>query len=146
MLSMKAKYALRALIVLSVHEKKMLQGKAIAKEADVPAKFLEAILGELKHKGIVTSKRGIFGGYFLARPAAEIMVGEVVRLIDGTLAPLRCASVSDYRKCDDCQDEDTCVIRKMMIDVKNAISRELDHRSLAEVITLSPQRKQNIFW
>jgi Rrf2 family protein len=146
MLSMKAKYALRALIVLSAHEKKMMQNKAIAKEADVPAKFLEAILAELKHHGIVNSKRGIFGGYFLARPSGDIMLGEVVRLIDGTLAPLRCASVSEYRKCDDCQDENTCVIRKVMIDVRNAIARELDHRSLAEVLALSPQRRQNVFW
>jgi Rrf2 family protein len=146
MLSMKAKYALRALIVLTAHDKKMMQSKAIAKEADVPAKFLEAILAELKNHGIVTSKRGIFGGYFLARPASEIMVGEIVRLIDGTLAPLPCASVKEYRKCDDCQDENTCVIRKVMSDVRNAIARELDHRSLLEVISLSPKRKQNIFW
>ena len=146
MLSMKAKYALRALIVLSANEKKMLQCKAIAKEADVPSKFLEAILNELKNGGIVGSKRGIFGGYFLSRPANEITMGEVIRFIDGSLAPLKCASISNYRKCDDCQDENTCVLRKVMIDVRNAISRELDHRSLAEVITLSPQRKQNIFW
>jgi Rrf2 family protein len=146
MLSMKAKYALRALVVLSAHEKKMMQGKAIAKEADVPPKFLEAILIELRNHGIVESKRGIFGGYFLARSPNEIMVGDIVRFIDGTLAPLRCASVSDYQKCDDCQDEDTCVIRKVMVDVRNAISRELDNRSLAEVLRLSPQRKQNIFW
>ena len=146
MLSMKAKYALRALIILTAHDKKMMQSKAIAKEADVPAKFLEAILGELKNHGVVSSKRGIFGGYFLARPASDIMVGEIVRIIDGTLAPLPCASVSEYRKCEDCNDENTCVIRKVMMDVRNSIAKELDHRSLLEVIALSPKRKSNIFW
>jgi Rrf2 family protein len=146
MLSMKAKYALRALIVLSINEKKMLQAKAIAKQADVPAKFLETILIELKNNQIVSSKRGIFGGYFLARPAQEINVGEIIRLTDGSLAPLRCASVSDYRKCDDCEDENTCVIRKVMMNVRNAIAGVLDHQSLADMLYLSPKQKQNIFW
>ena len=146
MLSMKAKYALRALIVLSINEKKMLQGKAIAKEADVPAKFLETILIELRNHDIVGSKRGIFGGYFLARPASEITAGEVIRLLDGSLAPLRCASVSDYQKCDDCEDENTCVIRKVMLNVRNAIAGVLDHQSLSDMLKLSPKQKQNVFW
>jgi Rrf2 family protein len=146
MLSMKAKYALRALIVLSINEKKMLQSKAIAKQADVPAKFLETILIELRNQNIVSSKRGIFGGYFLARPASEITAGEVIRLLDGSLAPLRCASVSDYQKCDDCEDENTCVIRKVMLDVRNAIAGVLDNQSLADMLKLSPKQKQNIFW
>ena len=146
MLSMKAKYALRALIVLSTHEKKMLQSKVIAKEADVPAKFLETILAELKNNQVVDSKRGIFGGYFLSKPSSEIHIGEVIRVLDGSLAPLPCASVSQYKKCEDCLDEKTCVIRKVMVDVRNAISAVLDKRTLAEMITLSPKLKQNIFW
>ncbi len=146
MLSMKAKYALRALVVLSIHEKKLLQGKAIAKQADVPAKFLETILIELKNHNIVSSKRGIFGGYFLARPARDIAVGQIIRLMDGSLAPLRCASVSDYKKCDDCEDENTCVIRKVMLDVRNAIAGVLDHQNLADMLKLSPKQKQNVFW
>ena len=98
MLSMKAKYALRALIVLSAHDKKM-QGKAIAKEADVPSKFLEAILNELKHNGIVIAKRGIFGGYVLSKHPRDIFLGDVIRIIDGPLAPIRCASLTAYQKC-----------------------------------------------
>ena len=144
MLSMKAKYALRALIVMAVNEKKMLQSKVIAKQADVPAKFLESILGELKNHNIVGSKRGIFGGYFLNRPASQIVIGDVVRVMDGTLSPLRCASVSDYKKCDDCQNEKICVVRKLMVKVRNAVSEVLDHHSLADMLALSP--KANIFW
>jgi Rrf2 family protein len=141
---MKAKYALRALIVLGIQEKKMLQSKVIAQQADVPAKFLEAILTELKHNRIVDSKRGIFGGYFLNRPASQIMIGEVVRVLDGTLAPLPCASASNFRKCDDCVNENVCVIRKVMVDVRNAISDVLDGQSLADMLKLSPGK--NVFW
>ncbi len=145
MLSMKAKYALRALIVMA-SQKKMMQSKSIAAQADVPAKFLEAILLDLKRQGFVDSKRGIFGGYFLSREPESIMAGEVIRGLDGTLAPLRCASVHDYQKCEDCEDEHNCVIRKVMTDVRNAISEVLDKRSLADMIMLSQHKKQNIFW
>lgn len=133
MLSMKAKYALKSLIVMAGQEKKMLQIKTIAKEADVPAKFLEAILLDLKRHGVVASKRGVFGGYYLSRPAKEIRVGEVVRVIDGPLAPIRCASLTAYQRCDDCVDEKTCGIRKAMLKVRNAISDVLDGMSLQEL-------------
>ncbi|NBX04087.1 MAG: Rrf2 family transcriptional regulator [Alphaproteobacteria bacterium] len=134
MLSMKAKYAIRALMVLAANEGKMLQSKAIAKEADAPMKFLEAILLELKHHGLVESKRGIFGGYFLAVPAKEVMLGDVIRLIDGMLAPIRCASVTNYQKCEDCTDVESCTIRHMMVDVRNAIASVLDNKTLAEMV------------
>lgn len=134
MLSMKAKYAIRALMVLASSKSKMLQTKTIAKDADVPQKFLEAILLELKNNGFVGSKRGIFGGYFLARDTKEITVGNIIRLIDGPLAPIRCASVTAYQKCDDCHDEVTCAIRKTMVDVRNAISDVLDNKSLKDLI------------
>lgn len=124
----------------------MMQSKAIAKQADVPAKFLENILAELKNNQIVSSKRGIFGGYFLNKSATAIQIGEVIRLLDGTIAPLGCASVSNYKKCDDCVDEEVCVIRKLMVNVRNAISDVLDHHTLADMLKLSPKQKQNIFW
>ena len=138
MLSMKAKYAIRALIIMARNEKKMLQIKTIAKEAEVPQKFLEAILVELKGHGIVESKRGIFGGYFLLKPAAEVMTGDIIRIIDGPLAPIRCASQTSYQKCDDCADEETCVIRKTMMEVRNAISSVLDNKSLRELTQAAP--------
>lgn len=133
MLSMKAKYALRALMVLARNEKKMLASKVIAKEADVPQKFLDNILQDLRHEGVVDSKRGIFGGYFLAKPAKAIKVGDLIRLTDGPLAPIRCASVTAYQKCDDCHDEKTCEIRKTMVEVRNAIANVLDHKSLSDL-------------
>lgn len=134
MLSMKAKYALRALMVLARNEKRMLQIKTIAKEADVPQKFLEAILVELKNHGLVASKRGILGGYFLAKPAADINLGGVIRIVDGPLAPIRCASLTAYQKCDDCEDEKTCAIRKTMLEVRHAIADVLDNKSIKELI------------
>ena len=133
MLSMKAKYAIRALMVMAKNEKKMLSSKSIAQAADVPQKFLDNILQELRHHGLVDSKRGIFGGYFLAKPAAEIMVGNLIRIIDGHLAPIRCASVTAYQKCDDCVDEKACAIRKTMVQVRNAIADVLDNKSIKDL-------------
>jgi len=133
MLSMKAKYAIRALMVLARSEAKMLPIKTIASDADVPQKFLEAILLELKHHGVVDSKRGIFGGYFLTKLPKEITVGMLVRVLDGPLAPIRCASLTAYQKCDDCVDEKTCEIRKVMLVVRNAISDVLDHKTLEDM-------------
>jgi Rrf2 family protein len=134
MLSMKAKYAIRALLVMAKSSGGVLQSKAIAEEADVPAKFLENILQELRHHGMVESRRGILGGYLLAKPPAEIMVGTLVRILDGPLAPIRCASITAYEKCDDCADENTCAIRKTMLEVRNAIADVLDHKSLAQMM------------
>jgi Rrf2 family protein len=134
MLSMKAKYAIRALMVLCRSNGKMLAIKAIAEEADVPQKFLEAILLELKRQGVVDSKRGIFGGYFLSKLPKEITVGHLVRLMDGPLAPIRCASLTSYQKCDDCVDEKTCEIRKVMLSVRNAISDVLDNKTFEEMV------------
>lgn len=134
MLSMKAKYALRALMVMAKNEKKMLAAKTIAKEADIPQKFLENILQELRHHAIVDSKRGIFGGFFLVKPASELFVGDLIRVIDGPLAPIRCASLTAYKKCDDCADENTCEIRHTMMEVRNAISNVLDKKSLFEMM------------
>lgn len=134
MLSMKAKYAIRALMVMAKQENKMLSSKNIAKEADVPQKFLDTILQELRHQGLVDSKRGIFGGYFLVKSAAKIMVGDVIRIMDGPLAPIRCASITAYQKCDDCVDEASCQIRKVMVEVRNSIAGVLDKKSIKEMI------------
>ena len=137
MLSMKAKYALRALIVMAKNEKKMLASKSIAQAADVPQKFLDNILQELRHHGLVNSKRGVFGGYFLAKPAADIRLGNLIRVIDGPLAPIPCASVTAYQKCDDCSDEQACEIRKTMVEVRNAIACVLDGKSIHDLASLA---------
>jgi len=134
MLSMKAKYALRAVMVLARNERKLMQTRAIAKSADVPHKFLEAILSDLKNHGMVASKRGMLGGYQLSRPADVITVGDIIRIMDGPLAPIRCASVTAYQPCEDCPDETTCVIRDVMKDVRVAISGVLDQRTVADLL------------
>jgi Rrf2 family protein len=134
MLSMKAKYAIRAVMTLARNDLQMLQSKSIAAEADVPPKFLETILQELKSHGFVDSKRGIFGGYFLAKPAEKIAVGDLIRVIDGPLAPIRCASVTAYQKCEDCHDEQACEIRRTMVEVRNAIADVLDNKTIRDLV------------
>ena len=133
MLSMKAKYALRALCTLAEPGRGLTPARVLAAEAMVPEKFLEAILVELRHAGYVQSKRGLLGGHSLARPAEEILLGDVIRCIDGPIAPLRCASVSAYAPCEDCPDPGNCAIRDLMADVRVAMCEVLDRRSLADL-------------
>ena len=133
MLSKKAKYALRALIVLA-KSNQILGCRSIAEKGEIPRKFLENIVQELRFHGLVKSTRGILGGYHLAKAPSEISVGHVVRIIDGPLAPIRCASLSDYRKCDDCVDEQRCEIRRAMLEVRIAISDVLDKKSLEDML------------
>lgn len=103
----------------------------IANANRIPKKFLDAILGELRTAGLVHSKKGRGGGYVLAKSASQIMVGEIVRALDGPLAPIACASKGYYRRCDDCPTEGACAVRQMMLEVRNSIATILDHRSLA---------------
>ena len=135
MLSNKAKYALRALFALS---KKYDQGPVLisdlAAEEGIPKKFLELILLELKNQGILQSKKGKGGGYFLGKNPDSITLGQVIRILDGPLAPLPCVSQIAYRKCDECEDEATCGIRIVMKEVRDATARILDSASLAAVL------------
>lgn len=133
MLSRKAKYALRALTILA-SERDGLPCRAIAERGGIPRKFLEHIIQELREGGFVMSRRGAFGGYVLSRPASEISVGAVVRTIDGPLAPIRCASLSAYERCEDCTDEATCAIRHTMFEVRNAISGVLDCKTIDDML------------
>jgi len=133
MLSKKAKYALRALCVLALAQPGKVPARKLASEADVPEKFLETILVELRNAGLVASLRGAGGGHTLARPAEEIMVGDIVRAIDGPIAPIRCASVTAYKPCVDCADPDTCALRLLMGDVRDAMSDVIDRRSLRQL-------------
>lgn len=133
MLTRKGKYGLKALIHLSrLPPGQLAFVSDIAVTNTIPKKFLDAILGELRNAGIVQSRKGKDGGYRLARLADEIMIGEVVRVLDGPLAPISCASASRYEPCHDC-DEATCQVRRMMMDVRRAIAEVLDHRSLAQM-------------
>jgi len=139
MLSRKAKYALRALSTLALAEPAQLQARRIAQEAKVPEKFLEAILVELRNAGIVTSRRGTIGGHSLAKSSDQIMVGDIVRIIDGPIAPIRCASVTAYQPCADCIDPQTCALRDLMGDVRDAMSDIIDKRSLRELAQATVQ-------
>lgn len=110
----------------------LIQIKEIAEREHIPAKFLEQILLSLKNAGLLHSKMGVGGGYYLARPAAEISLGHIVRVLDGPLAPINCVSQMAYEPCG-CPDEETCGLRLVMLDVRNAISDILDNTTLADV-------------
>lgn len=127
---MKAKYALRALCALALQPEKLQPARLIAAEARIPEKFLESIMVDLRNAGFVRSRRGLQGGHALDRDAGSIMVGDIIRAIDGPIAPLRCASLSAYRPCDDCPDPERCALRDLMADVRDAMSAVLDRRSL----------------
>lgn len=134
-ISKKTKYALEALYSLSRHygEGPILV-HSVAKEESIPLKFLQAILLELRNRGVVTSKKGRAGGYELSRPPEDITVGTVIRMIEGPLAPLPCARETNYRRCEECQDEHTCGTRIVMRRVRDAVAHILDSTTLADVI------------
>lgn len=135
MLSQKARYALRAMLHLAAQPKDEPQQIAdIAESADVPRKFLEQILLDLKRRGLVHSVRGRHGGYQLSRDAKEIDFAEIIRVIEGPLALSPCASRTAYRRCEDCTDEVSCAIRKALVDVRNSTAKILEQHSLADAL------------
>ena len=147
-LSKKGEYALRSLINLGIAvevKRSLVQVSELADNEQIPVKFLEQIMQALKEAGLITSVRGKFGGYRLAKPAREITIGQVVRLIDGPLAPIGCVSQSAYEKCT-CPDEAHCGLRMLMLDVRNAIAGILDRYTLADVveITLRKLRRDHV--
>jgi Rrf2 family protein len=134
MLSNKAKYALKALAYLAGSNRTAaVHGDDIAEAVNVPRRFLGAILLQLKNAGYVSARRGFGGGYGLQLSPSEIAVGEVVRLIDGPVAPLPCASRNAFQPCDDCGDVNRCLIRGLMIEVRDAIARLLDEKTIADI-------------
>ncbi|HQA01422.1 MAG TPA: Rrf2 family transcriptional regulator [Thermomonas sp.] len=143
MLTNKAKYGLRAMCALAaLPAGERMQAHVLAERANIPAKFLEAILLDLRRAGFVASRRGAQGGHALAKPAQDIMVGDLIRAIDGPLAPVRCASMTAYAPCTDCADPDTCAIRALMWETRQALCSVLDRRSL----TVLSRRTGNEAW
>jgi Rrf2 family cysteine metabolism transcriptional repressor len=136
-LSKRGEYGLRAMLSLAEAQKNspigMIQIKEISAREQIPAKFLEQILLALKNAGLVHSKMGVGGGYYLARLPKEITLGQIVRTLDGPLAPIKCVSQMAYEPCG-CPDEETCGLRMVMGDVRNAISNILDNTTLAVVM------------
>lgn len=135
MISQKAKYALRALIALArASGSTPMLIADIAAQQKIPKKFLEQILLDLKHRGLVISKRGKDGGYLLLKPAGEITFGEILRMIDGPIAPLPCLSQTAYRKCDDCLSEADCEIRHVFARVADATREVLFSATIADAL------------
>lgn len=138
-LSKKGEYALRALIDLGIaHEvgRELVQLAELADNQQIPVKFLEQIMLELRDAKFVASRRGKFGGYLLAQPPAAITIGAVVRVLEGPLAPIACVSQTAYERCT-CPDEDHCGLRMLMMDVRNAIAGILDRYTLANVVEVT---------
>ena len=135
-ISKKAEYALRALVAIarqprswSIHE--------LSAQENIPIKFLEQILLALRHGGLLASKRGVGGGYTLLRAPGEITLREVLRILDGPIAPVPCAAEQPTERCT-CPDPRTCPLRLMMIELRGDITRLLDGRTIEDMMKLSP--------
>jgi Rrf2 family protein len=137
LLSQRGRYALKAMINLARGDAQARQVSLIAAEENIPRKFLEGIMSELRRGGLVESARGKLGGYRLARPADLITFGEVIRLTDGPLALAPCVSRNFYRRCDDCTDEATCTLRRVLARVRNEASEILDRTTLSDALQAS---------
>jgi Rrf2 family protein len=138
MISKKTKYALKALIALAGQPSgQPVLIADLARTENIPKKFLEFILLSLRKGGILQSRIGKGGGYYLSLPPAKVTIGMVVRILEGDLAPVPCLSVTNYAHCEECRDEMTCGIRLVMTDVDKALSDVLDSLSLADMIERS---------
>lgn len=141
-LSKRGEYALRSLINLGIAAKvgrRLVRVTELAKAEDLPVKFLEQVVQQLREAGYVESVRGKHGGYRLAKAADTIHIGAIVRLIDGPLAPIGCVSQTAYEPCN-CPDEAHCGLRMLMLDVRNAIAAILDRYTLADVVEVTTRK------
>lgn len=141
-LSKKSEYALRALIELTlVHGTSTLQRHEIAARQHIPVEFLEQILLALKRAGLLSSRRGMKGGYALIKSPSEITLGQVIRVLDGPLAPIACVSKTAYQKCSECPyaNKALCPVQQVMGRVRDAIAGILDHYTLADFAAGSPK-------
>src|SRR5580765_5082277 len=132
-LSLRGEYAVRALLVLGLNYRQpQVRIRTISEQQNIPKRFLEQILNDLKSAGFVQSKRGVAGGYRLARRPEEITLAAVVRHIEGALAPVSCVSERFYEKCS-CPDESRCAIRSVMKEIREAVVRIADQVTIAEL-------------
>jgi len=135
--SKKSEYGLRAMIELTQeYGHGPVQRKALAERQNIPLGFLEMILLSLKHAGLIGSRRGMNGGVYLIKAPKEITLGQIIRILDGPLAPIACVSQTAYQKCEDCPHAETttCPIQRIMLEVRNAIASVLDHYSLEDFV------------
>lgn len=146
MLSQKTRYALKALTLLTDYQRehdKPMSILELAEQGRLPQKFLEAILLELKNNGILQSKKGKGGGYFLGRPADGIMIGDVVRILEGPLALLPCVSQKFYKRCDNCISEETCGLHVLFKEVRDSTATILDSTSLEKICSVQDQLEKS---
>ena len=141
-LSKRGEYALRTLIRVGVAHalgREVVSVTELAGAERLPLKFVEQILIQLRGAGYIETRRGKYGGYRIAKELSEIGMGEIIRFIDGRLAPLPCASETSYQRCT-CPDEEHCGLRMLMIDVRNAIANVLDRYTLGDVVEVTLQK------
>ncbi|MBM55349.1 MAG: transcriptional regulator [Euryarchaeota archaeon] len=133
MLSKKAQYAFRALTVLVEHNGEgPLPISAIVREQPMSTKFLETILLELRRGGILGSRKGKGGGYYLMCSPKDVSFAQVIRILDGAIAPLKCVSLNFYERCDDCDEQD-CGLHRIMAEVRDSKLKVLEKRTLADL-------------
>ncbi|MFZ1800635.1 MAG: Rrf2 family transcriptional regulator [Chitinophagaceae bacterium] len=139
MLSRKAKYAINALVFLARENKQRepIQISKISESENIPRKFLEAILLDLRNAGILQSRKGKFGGYYLQKDPADINMATVMRLFDGPIALLPCVASNNYERCEECTDEATCGIRDVFSEVRLETLRILNSATLADIVKRS---------
>src|SRR5213595_1346843 len=141
-LSLRGEYALRALLVLGLNYKQsVLRIQSISQQQNIPKRFLEQILNDLKSAGVVESKRGVAGGYRLARPPEEISLATVIRHIEGALAPVSCVSERFYEKCS-CPNEERCAIRTVMKEIRDAVVQIAERVTIADLCERSRKLDQ----
>ena len=137
MITQKTKYALKAMMVLAdaaASGNNALRIEEIAQRSATPKRFLEQILLQIRNAGMISSRRGRAGGYILTREPSSISIGELLRLIDGPIAPLPCLSRTAYQRCEDCADEDSCRVRKLFSDVFYAYLLMIESLTLADLV------------
>jgi Rrf2 family protein len=145
MISKKTIYAFKALIHLAgTPSGQPVLIADLARDENIPKKFLEFILLSLRKGGLLQSRVGKGGGYTLALPANRITVGSIVRILEGDIAPVQCLSTTNYARCEECQDEATCGIRLTMADVDTALATVLDGLSLADMVERSEAERNKI--
>jgi Rrf2 family protein len=145
MISKKTIYAFKALIHLAgTPSGQPVLISDLARDENIPKKFLEFILLSLRKGGLLQSRVGKGGGYSLALPANRITVGSIVRILEGDIAPVQCLSTTNYARCEECQDEATCGIRLTMADVNVALATVLDGLTLADMVERSEAERNKI--
>ncbi|MEL6483974.1 MAG: Rrf2 family transcriptional regulator [Bacteroidota bacterium] len=136
MLSKKTKYGLKALTYLaSIDTKEPVQISEIAKHENISQKFLESILLTLRRNGFLGSKKGKGGGYYLIKKPEEIQMTAVMRVLEGPIAMVPCVSLNFYEKCDDCPDENTCAVNRLMLQVRDGALEVYRNNTLADLIS-----------